>query len=109
MLGQLTACAAVQRTYGKQADDIKAVAKIFLADLAGYSAQQISDAMQKWRKQAQEFPTPADIIALLDKKPKLDGNVYGELLNKQKRGEIIGFSESEYMRKYKQAVLNNEI
>lgn len=98
---QLGACLAVQRTYGKQASDIQVVAKIFLADLSDYPAEKVAGALEKWRKTSPEFPTPADIIAILDNKPKMSADVYRTMLKRFKDSGYNEFTEAgRYVKAY---------
>lgn len=99
IIAQLGACLAVQRTYGKQAADIQVVAKIFIDDLKDYSANEVVNAISKWRKSSPEFPTPADIIKLLDPAPKFDKSVYISL--NKRRGDFTQYSwEYDYLKAY---------
>ena len=99
IIAQLGACLAVQRTYGKQAADIQVVAKIFIDDLKDFSANEVVEAISKWRKTSPEFPTPADIINLLNPKPTFDKSVYLSLI--KRKGEVHRYSkEYDYIKAY---------
>lgn len=98
---QLSACLAVQRTYGKQASDLGAVVKIFLSDLNEYASPQIAEALEIWRTKSPEFPTPADIIAILDDKPKMSVDIYRTMLKKYKDSGYNEYSEAGiYVKNY---------
>lgn len=72
----LGACLLTQRTYGRQGGEIEALTDIFLDDLKNYEPEHVLAAIKKWRLVDPNFPTPADIINLLEKKPKLDKALY---------------------------------
>lgn len=102
---QLASCLATQRTYGKQAADITAVAKIFLEDLKEFSGYNVAQAIARWRKTSPEFPTPADIINLLNPKPQFDRAVY-TALNKR-RADLAPYSkELAYLEAYEKHILD---
>lgn len=101
---QLGACLAVQRTYGKQASDITTVSKIFFEDLKEFSGKDVAQAIAKWRKTSPEFPTPADIFAILDPTPKLDRATYISL-NKRKSSLSDNSQEMRYIRAYERQEL----
>ena len=97
----LGACLVVQRTYGRQGEDMPATMRIFLQDLKQYTMPKIVDAVNKWRKSSPEFPTPADIIAILDSKPKMSVDMYRV---HRKTYEANGFNEyteaGQYVKAY---------
>jgi hypothetical protein len=96
-----------QRTYGKQGGDIAVLADIFLTDLQGYEPDKVLQAIRQWRRTSPEFPTPADIEAILNPKPKFDSFLYQRLLKKsQTSGEFMMPSEWEYIKKYEKHKLN---
>jgi hypothetical protein len=56
------------KTYGKEPESLDAIIEVFNETLAGYSWQDINAAMIQHTKASAEFPTPADIVKLLDAK-----------------------------------------
>lgn len=101
IITQLSACQAVQRTYGKQAEDIPAVCRIFLADLADFPPAAVVQAIADWRKRHQEFPTPSDIRGILSPEPTFSADLYRELLRKRKDpGEWLSDDERRYLRRF---------
>lgn len=99
---QLAICLATQRTYGKQAADLAPVVRAFLDDLKEFPANKIAEAIAKWRKTSPEFPTPADIIALLKPPVKFDRSVYVTL---NKRIGELSRQELAYVRAYENNIL----
>jgi len=105
IIGELAACAIVQRTYGKQGEDLEVAAKIWSKDLQGWAGEDIAEAMEYWRMKSQEFPTPADIIAILERQPKMDGAVYREFLNRRKNGDVLTQSQKNYIENYERTTM----
>ena len=56
---------AVQRTYGKQAGDLKVVTKIFADMFNGFPMDHVLSAFKTWQMTNREFPTPVDILTIL--------------------------------------------
>ena len=102
----LGACLAVQRTYGKQAGDFDKVVQVFIKVLEGYEPEKIMQAIKKWVMVSPEFPTPADILGILNPQPKFDYAVYNRLCDKQKRGEQMQYQENEYIKAYERNAIN---
>lgn len=103
----LGACLIVQRTYGKQGEDIKTLTKIFLEDLKEFTPEKVLSAIKSWRKTQREFPTPADIMGILDPKPVLDKSVYLSIQDKRKKqgGEYLSDKEWKYIAAYEKEVV----
>jgi hypothetical protein len=102
---QLGACLVVQRTYGKQGADMNSMAAVFMSDLQEYPADKVVQALAQWRKQSAEFPTPADIIGLLNPQPIWSAAVYAEISDRRKKGEILSLREEEYIKGYKKQAM----
>lgn len=98
---QLGACLVVQRTYGKQGSDLEAMARVFIEDLRAFEPDKVVKALGEWRLKSSEFPTPADIKNLISPQPVWSAVVYQELIDRRKKGEIMGYEESEYIKGYK--------
>jgi hypothetical protein len=62
---EILKCLLTLKTYGKQAEQADAVTEIFLEALADYPVETVMNALGKWRKTEQEFPTIADILGLI--------------------------------------------
>lgn len=106
---ELGASLVSQRTYGKQGEDIKVLTKVFLEDLKAYEPVKVMQAIKQWRMISPEFPTPADINAILAPQPKFDKNVYYSLNERLKRGDKLSFGEMNYIRKYEQNITNTAL
>lgn len=85
---------ACQRTYGKQGQDLELLCGIFLEVLKAYKADQITRAFDKWLRTSPEFPTPADIISILEAKPKMSDAVYRQMLKKYKDSGYNEYTEA---------------
>lgn len=101
---ELGASLVSQRTYGKQGEDIRVLTKVFLDDLKAYEPVKVLLAIKQWRKTDPNFPTPADIEAILNPKPKFDYAVYQRLLDRSKR-ENLYHDEWKYIKAYEQNVM----
>lgn len=97
---ELGKCLLVQRTYGSQGGDTQKMMAVFLGDLQGYNPEQILGAIQKWRLVSQQFPTPSDIISILNPVPKFDYAVYSRLIKKKDGFENLNGKEWAYIRAY---------
>lgn len=106
----LGACLAVQRTYGKQGADLISIAKIFISDLNKYRALDIASAINEWRKQSPEFPTPSDIINILKARPPeqevIEKNKFLGLQSRERSGQYINPQEKQFMDNYESRIAN---
>lgn len=97
----LAACMAVQRTYGRQAGDLQAIAKIFMSALGQYEPRQVIGAVHDWLLKSPEFPTPHDIAMLLADDKPLNRDVYLRIVASMRRHpETLAQWEWNYMAKY---------
>lgn len=102
---QLGACLAVQRTYGKQGGDIESMTRVFVSDLKAYSSDKVVKALTDWRLKSADFPTPADIVGLLNPQPVWSATLFNEITERRKKGDILSRREEEYLKGYKQQAL----
>lgn len=72
----LGACFESQKTYGQDASKIEKLVKVFDLILEDYDIKVIRDAFVQHLKQAIDFPTPADIINIIDPPVLLDKPTY---------------------------------
>lgn len=98
---QLGACLVTQRTYGKQGADMEAIMRVFMDDLKEFEPDAVLAAISQWRLKSAEFPTPYDIKQLLKPEPIWSASIFQELVEKRKRGDILGFREEEYIKQFK--------
>lgn len=103
----LGACLLVQRTYGKQGSDIEKITNVFLKILSGFEPERVIDAVKEWVETSSEFPTPADILQILNPKPKFEYAVYQRLAHKAKvDGVSMTSDEWSYLRGYERLVIS---
>jgi len=55
----------LQKLYGKSPEDAPTITKLFQTILAEQPAEKVTKALEIWLQRSTEFPTPADIIALI--------------------------------------------
>jgi hypothetical protein len=103
---QLGACLAVQRTYGKQGGDIEAMTRVFISDLKSYPSEKVVKALADWRLKSPDFPTPADVVELLSPQPVWSAAVFQELVERRKKGQIMSYSEEEYIKGYRKHAMS---
>ena len=104
----LAACQLVQRTYGKQASDLDKVAEIFARVLADYEPSAVIAAIKRWLQESPEFPTPSDIVKMLNPAKKYDKELYIKFSQQYAKGEITEFSKGyEYMKAYEKQQMEN--
>jgi hypothetical protein len=72
---------------------------MYLNFLGGYEAQEVVDAFNHYVKHKSEFPTPSDIIGIIEGRIKRDSAYYRKLLTKQKHSIMLA-SEAIYIKKY---------
>lgn len=98
----LGACALVQRTYGKQGTDFEKQAKVFLRVLQNYEPEAVISAIKNWILKSKDFPTPADIVDVLENKPTMSADIYREackIVNDQE-GKMSDIYDRQKAKKY---------
>lgn len=80
---------------------------MFLGFLAPYEPDEIIKAFEKYVASRAEFPTPADIIAIMKGRIKRDQAYYKTLLIRRREGVFLIASEHRYIRKYEEQTLND--
>lgn len=95
------------KTWGKEPESLESIVSLFAEVLGEYSEDKIFWAMNQHAKRSNEFPTPADIVNLIDPAPeKLSREVYIRLSQKaQKTPENMDSDEWKYLREYERAAL----
>jgi len=76
ILEMLNACFVSQKTYGQNPDRIGELVKTFNFILSDYDIDEIRKAFIQHLKYEADFPTPADIIKILDADKVLDKSLY---------------------------------
>jgi len=97
----LGACLLVQRTYGKQGADIDKITKIFLRVLSDYEPKAVIQAIKRWLQESPEFPTPSDIVKMLNPTQKFDKELYIKYSRQFNAGDLADWSSGyAYMKAY---------
>lgn len=97
------ACAAIFPTYGKDSNEMKDALSIFQMCLADYSAEQIKKGFTTWLKSNKAFPTPCDIINIIERngKPAFEKTIYISLLKKKDNNpDSMSKEEWQYIKEY---------
>jgi hypothetical protein len=66
----LVTCLAMQKLYGRSVENTEIVIRMFHKLLANQPAEKVTKAFEAWLLKSQEFPTPADIISLIQRNGK---------------------------------------
>ena len=90
----------MQRTYGKQAGDLAAIAKVFMVALADYPPEDVIAALRSWLTQSAEFPTPYDIKCQLSPEQEPKRHIYQLIVATMRQGQYLDRWEWDYMRRY---------
>ena len=96
-------CFEALKTYGKEPEQMVAVANMFQMVLADYPIDKIKSAFKAYLKTHSDMPAPADIAHLIERgtKPALDRSVYVELCRRHKHERFSRWTaEWEYMRDF---------
>lgn len=88
--------------YGKSEDQIRKTLPIFNAILWDYTYDQIKEAFMAWMRTANQFPTPADIVNIIERegKPGFDKAVYVNLCKKRESRTYLSSDEHRYIDDY---------
>jgi hypothetical protein len=107
LIETLRFCWNTLHRYGKTSDDFDGIVKTWLGFLGGYPTQDVESAFSKYIGHRREFPTPADIIGIIEGRVKRDGAYYTRLCRKIQEGAFVTDDELAYMRKYEGEVRND--
>lgn len=90
------------RTYGKEPESLESIISLFYESTADYGIEEILSAMHFHAKKSPDFPTPADIISIMESVR------FNERMKREdeerKRIHLIETSKPEYierLRRYK--------
>lgn len=100
-------CYHTQRTYGKEVAAYPLTVAAFIRALGKFPAAKIMPAFKKFVSLSGDFPTIADISAIIEERAKRDPALYRELLNRIKNGSYLSNAEHAYIRKYESQTLND--
>jgi len=90
--------------YGKEASQFETVLQFFVEFLGHYPASEVEPALKRYVSLRTRFPSPADIIGILDCRIKRDSTYYKELL--KRRGSLTN-DEKDYLQGYEQQTLED--
>ena len=107
LIETLRFCWNTLHRYGKTADDFNGVVKTYLSFLGGYPTRAVAAAFDKYIRHRREFPTPADIIGIIEGRVKRDGAYYIRLCRERQEGAFLTDDEHAYMRRYEGQVRND--
>jgi hypothetical protein len=106
ILKQVKDCMQVLNTYGKKDFDYLPVVKVFIERLGHYGPEKIKKAFDKYVSKRSDFPTPADIVGIIEKRIKPDIAVYQTLIRRRKEGAWLSTDEENYLRSYEEQAIN---
>jgi hypothetical protein len=107
LIETLRFCWNTLHRYGKTADDFNGVVKTYLSFLGRYPTRAVAAAFDKYIRHRREFPTPADIIGIIEDRVKRDGAYYVRLCRERQEGAFLTDDELAYMRRYEHQVQND--
>lgn len=100
----LSKCLIVQRTYGKSVDDLPNILRVFIEALEGYPPHEILQAVAGWLVKSPDFPTPYDIICIIEEKTngrdKPNSFVYNNLCRRHAKGDNLTPEQWDYINAY---------
>jgi hypothetical protein len=93
------------KTYGKEPEQLESVKKLMHFALADYTWEQISNALRYYFKNYTEFPAPADLVQIIERKnkPPFEKAVYVSI--SKKPAYERSSDEWAYMRAYEDWML----
>lgn len=94
------------KTYGKQPEQMESVTKLFMFALADYPVEKIVEAMAYYVRNYTDFPSPADIVQIIERgnKPPFDRAVYTTISKKHPADRSS--DEWAYMRSYERFMID---
>jgi hypothetical protein len=107
LIETLRFCWNTLHRYGKTSDDFDGIVKTYLSFLGRYPTDVVASAFDKYIRHRREFPTPADIIAIIQGRVKRDGTYYTRLCRKIQENAFVTDDELAYMRLYEGQVCND--
>jgi hypothetical protein len=107
LIETLRFCWNTLHRYGKTSDDFDGIVKTYLSFLGRYPTDVVASAFDKYIRHRREFPTPADIIGIIQGRVKRDGAYYTRLCRQIQEGAFVTDEELAYMRLYEGQVRND--
>jgi hypothetical protein len=90
--------------YGKETSQFETVLEFFLTFIGKYEPKEVFDAMKIYVSNRTKFPTPADLIGIMEGRIKRDMIYYSRLL--KKKGNLTN-DESYYIQQYELQTQND--
>lgn len=100
----LSFCWSALHLYGKKPEDFAGIVQTYLGFLASYETSKVVAAFKRYIKHRREFPTPADIIGIIEGRIKRDASYYNRLRERVKQGDHLYSDEKEYLEKYEEQI-----
>jgi len=91
------------KVYGREPEQLESVTKLFMFGLSEYPVDKIVDALAFYAKHYEEFPTPSNIVNIIERgnKPPFEKSIYIRLSQKRNQfPDSISYSEQDYMDDY---------
>ncbi len=101
----------VLKIYGKKAESLEDVVKLFVFCLAEYPTKVVMHAFKIYLKRSDEFPTPSDIVKIIEFKGRPDFNtsIYNVLQKRMASGAILTYKELEYIKDYERYMITGDL
>jgi len=100
----LSQCWNTQKKYGQELNTFETWESMFQVVLADQSVEEVEKAMQKHIRNAQEIPTPADIISIIDKTTPQDRRNnklrFDAMMRKCKDGGFLMDEDRNWLHRY---------
>lgn len=106
VLENINDCIHVLNLYGNKDGKLKKIVNVFFKHLKEYDPVEIDKAFKTYIKCNSTFPTPSDIIGIIENRVKLDSELYKNLIRKRK-DSYLSFKEENYIDKYEKQLLND--
>lgn len=92
----------LQKIYGKNPESFGDINKMFHNLLGKYPAEKVVKAVETWLERSQEFPTPADIVAIIKRNGKPPLKESDIVSIRKKDGEDRTSSEWKMLREWEE-------
>lgn len=93
--------------YGKDESQFETILEFFLSIIGKYEAEDVFMAMGRYVRQRSRFPTPADIVGIIEERVKRDPSYYNTIREKLKKGQNLTAEQSYYLKEYERQALND--
>ena len=108
----LAQCFDIFPLYGREPEAADNIRRAFQYALADYTRVQVTEAFYYHLRHSKEFPTPADIVAIIERggnKPPFERSVYINLVQKSKNPPIdMPREEWQYIADYEKYIVTGK-